>query len=71
MKSLDSVPQSHIKKLVEDAEVIVSAPILEYSPLLSEVEMVQIIASGIQGDALSAVARRISISEEISAATVD
>ena len=65
MKSLDSVPQSHIKKLVEDAEVIVSAPILEYSPLLSEVEMVQIIASGIQGDALSAVARRISISEEI------
>ena len=71
MKSLDSVPQSHIKKLVEDAEVIVSAPILEYSPLLSEVEMVQIIASGIQGDALSAVARRLSISEEISAATVD
>lgn len=71
MKSLDSVPQSHIKKLVEDAEVIVSAPILEYSPLLSEVELVQIIASGIQGDALSAVARRISISEEISAATVD
>jgi len=71
VKSLDSVPQSHIKKLVEDAEVIVSAPILEYSPLLSEVEMVQIIASGIQGDALSAVARRISISEEISAATVD
>ena len=71
MKSLDSVPQSHIKKLVEDAELIVSAPILEYSPLLSEVEMVQIIASGIQGDALSAVARRISISEEISAATVD
>ena len=71
MKSLDNVPQSHIKKLVEDAELIVSAPILEYSPLLSEVEMVQIIASGIQGDALSAVARRISISEEISAATVD
>ena len=71
MKSLDSVPQSHIKKLVEDAEVIVSAPILEYSPLLSEVEFVQIIASGIQGDALSAVARRLSISEEISAATVD
>jgi len=71
VKSLDSVPQSHIKKLVEDAEVIVSAPILEYSPLLSEVEMVQIIASGIQGDALSAVARRLSISEEISAATVD
>ena len=71
MKSLDSVPQSHIKKLVEDAEVIVSAPILEYSPLLSEVELVQIIASGIQGDALSAVARRISISEDISAATVD
>ena len=71
MKSLDSVPQSHIKKLVEAAELIVSAPILEYSPLLSEVEMVQIIASGIQGDALSAVARRISISEEISAATVD
>lgn len=71
VKSLNNVPQSLIKKLAEDAEIIVSAPILEYSPLLSEIELVQIIASGIQGGALNAVARRAGISEDISAAIVD
>lgn len=71
IKSLDNVPKQVVKKLAKDAEVIVAAPILEYSPLLSEVELVQIIAGGIQGGALSAIARRTGIGEPVSTAIVD
>lgn len=71
VKSLENVPKNIITKLAHDAEVIVSAPILEYSPLLSELELVQIIAGGIQGGALSAVARRVGIGESVTDAIVD
>lgn len=71
VKFLENVPKPIISKLAHDAEEIVTAPILEYSPLLSELELVQIIAGGIQGAALSAVARRKGISKQVSSAIVD
>ncbi|NQV99777.1 MAG: DUF2336 domain-containing protein [Rhodospirillales bacterium] len=71
IKRLENVPKHIITKLAHDAEAIVSAPILEYSPLLSELELVQIIAGGVQGAALIAVARRIGIGEAVSSAIVD
>lgn len=71
IKSLHNVPKKIITKLALDTEDIVSAPILEYSPLLSETELVQIIAGGIQGGALSAVARRKGIGEAVSDAIVE
>ncbi len=71
IKSLENVPKHIVKRLATDAESIVSAPILEYSPLLSELELVQIIAGGIQGEALSAVARRRGIGEVLSSAIVE
>ncbi len=71
VKFLENVPKPIIKKLAHDAEEIVAAPILEYSPLLSELELVQIIAGGIQGAALLAVARRKGISEQVSDAIVE
>lgn len=71
IKSLENVPKEIIMKLAHDTEDIVSAPILEYSPLLSELELVQIIAGGVQGAALIAVAGRIGIGEVVSSAIVD
>jgi len=68
IKSLTNVPKKVIKNLAQDVESIVSAPILEYSPLLNEQELVQIIASGIQGGALIAVAKRHGISDVVSGA---
>ncbi len=70
IKSLENVPKKLIRKLAEDTEVIVAAPILEYSPLLSETELVQIIAGGIQGVALIAVAQRMGIGVPVSSAIV-
>jgi uncharacterized protein (DUF2336 family) len=71
IKSLDNIPKKLVKKLAHDLDDIVSAPILEYSPLLNEQELVQIIAGGIQGRALTAVARRQGIGDAVSEAIAD
>jgi uncharacterized protein (DUF2336 family) len=68
IKHLDNVPKDTVKLLAEDTEAVVSAPILEYSPLLNEQELVQIIASGIQGSALLAIASRNGIGSDVAEA---
>jgi len=68
IKSLDSVPKDIVVKLAHDAEEIVQAPILEFSPLLSEQELIQIIAGGVQGGALGAIARRKGLASSVSEA---
>ncbi len=45
IKRLDCVPKSIIEALARDAEESVSAPILEYSPLLADNDLLEIIAS--------------------------
>jgi len=71
IKTLSNVPKKVVKSLAHDIDAAVSAPILEYSPLLSEQELIQIIAGGIQGRALFAVARRRKNSEKVSEAIVE
>jgi len=66
LKSSDSVPRELIKNLAKDIEQIVAAPVLEYSPLLSDEDLLEIMAGGIANGALSAIAKRSSVSEEVS-----
>jgi hypothetical protein len=47
-KHLDYLPKDVVNRLARDAEEAVSAPILEFSPLLNDSELIQIIAGGIQ-----------------------
>nr|WP_273543376.1 DUF2336 domain-containing protein [Sneathiella sedimenti] len=56
--------------LAKDVEEIVASPILEYSPLLSDNDLLEIMASGIAAGALPAVARRPNLSEDVSDAVV-
>ncbi len=70
IKYLANVPKLVVKRLAHDLEQTVSTPVLEYSPLLSEQELLQIIAGGVQGGALEAIARRRGISERVSDAVV-
>ncbi len=70
IKSLDCVPKPIIDALAHDAEESVAAPILEYSPLLSDNDLLEIIASARAQNALAAVARRRGISEAVSDAIV-
>jgi uncharacterized protein (DUF2336 family) len=70
IKTLDCVPKDIISALSRDAEDIVSVPILEYSPLLSDNDLVEIVASARATSALAAVARRRGVSEKVSEAIV-
>jgi len=70
IKALDCVPADVVAKLARDAEAIVSVPILEYSPLLSDNDLLEIIASARAQGALAAIARRRGLSESVSDAIV-
>jgi len=65
IKTLDCVPKNVIKKLSRDVEEV-AAPILEYSPLLSDADLVEIISSAQARFALTAIARRRPLSANIS-----
>lgn len=66
IKRSDAVPKHIVRKLAEDVEETVSCPILEYSPLLNDDDLREIIASGISQNALVAIASRASVSEALS-----
>lgn len=70
LKESVDAPKNIIMDLAKDVEEIVASPILEYSPLLSDNDLLEIMASGIAAGALPAVARRPGLSEDVSEAVV-
>jgi uncharacterized protein (DUF2336 family) len=66
IKHLHCVPKSVVDRLARDIEQIVAAPILEYSPLLSDADLVEIIAGAEAEHALRAIAKRQPLSSEVS-----
>ena len=70
LRNATNVPAHLIRRLAEDLEDIVSAPVLEYSPLLSETDLLDIIARGMRSRALVAIARRRGLREPVSDALV-
>lgn len=70
IKSLENMPVQIVEQLAWDAEDQVAMPVLEYSPLLSDRQLVEIIRSGIDGGALAAIARRYKLTSPVTAAVV-
>jgi len=70
IKHLDCVPRDIALRLAQDVDELVAAPILEYSPLLSDADLMEIIAGGQVQQILAAVARRRPLGEEVSDALV-
>ncbi|MFQ5785507.1 MAG: DUF2336 domain-containing protein [Alphaproteobacteria bacterium] len=66
IKHCDTVPRPIIRTLAQDVELIVAAPVLEYSPLLSDEDLLEIIASDPVQGALSAVSRRATVNTAVS-----
>jgi len=66
IKALPCVPKDVVLSLANDIDETVSVPILEYSPLLSDTDLLEIIASARAQSALAAVARRRGVSERVS-----
>jgi uncharacterized protein (DUF2336 family) len=70
IKSLACVPHEIVERLAGDVEIVVAGPILEYSPLLSDADLLEILASAKAEEALAAVARRRPLSPALSDAIV-
>jgi uncharacterized protein (DUF2336 family) len=66
IKYLDCIPREIVLRLAQDVESVVAAPILEYSPLLSDADLIEIIACGQVQEVLTAVAKRNPVSEPVS-----
>ncbi len=70
IKRASTVPKHIVMKLALDTEAIVSTSVLEYSPLLSDADLIEIIAAGTAQEALSAVSRREGLSGDVSDALI-
>jgi uncharacterized protein (DUF2336 family) len=70
IKRSAAVPRHIVLKLAHDLNEIVSASIIEYSPLLSDSDLLEIIASAKVGEAVAAVGRRAEVSEVVADAVV-
>jgi uncharacterized protein (DUF2336 family) len=70
IKLATTVPQRLILRLAEDIEAIVAAPVLEYSPLLSAFDLLEIIAGGAETGSLISLSRRRGLDEPVVDAVV-
>jgi len=66
LKDIADAPPEVIRQLARDAELVVSGPILEFSPVLSVEDLLEIIAGEPIGGALSAVSRRQDLGGAVS-----
>ena len=70
IKTLDCIPKFIVLTLAKDLDALVAAPILEYSPLLSDADLMEIVATAQVEEVLAAVAKRKTVSVELSEAIV-
>jgi uncharacterized protein (DUF2336 family) len=70
IKTLDCLPKRIVERLARDVEEV-AAPILEYSPLLSDADLVEIISSAQARFALTAIAKRRPLSANVSEAIAE
>ncbi len=66
LKDVAHAPADVIKTLARDTESAVAAPILQFSPVLSDDDLIEIIRSGPTAGGLNAIARRRKIGENVS-----
>jgi uncharacterized protein (DUF2336 family) len=66
LKDIAHAPPDVIKLLARDVELVVCAPVLEYSVVLTEEDLLEIISSASVKGALSAISSRKGLSENMS-----
>ena len=65
LKDVASAPPSVIRRLARDAELSVCQPVLEFSPMLTDEDLLDIIASDPVQGSLAAVSRRAHVGETV------
>jgi uncharacterized protein (DUF2336 family) len=66
LKDVTSAPVEVIRRLAHDLELAVAAPVLEFSPILTDEDLIAVIESAPVKGALSAISRRATVSPKIS-----
>lgn len=70
LKDVADAPPELVRQLAADAELAVASPVLQFSPLLTDADLLEIIRGKHAEGALTAVARRSNVTEAISDAIV-
>ncbi len=70
IKHSADVPKFIVSTLARDLESLVAAPVLEYSPLLSDTDLMEIIAAAKAEEVLAAIARRKPLDPKVADAIV-
>ncbi len=70
LKDYADAPAAIIRRLARDAELIVSEPILSFSPVLTDEDLIEIIAGNPPEGARAAIARRKNLRDKVSDAIV-
>lgn len=70
LKDVASAPPHVIQQLARDAEAVVACPVLEFSPLLSDRDLMEIIETGSGSRQLTAISRRAGVGEQVADAIV-
>lgn len=68
LKDVAGAPRHVIQRLARDSELAVAAPVLAFSPLLSDDDLLEIIRSPAVAGAVTAISRRAGVSEAVSEA---
>ncbi len=71
LKEYADAPPEIIRQLAWDAEVLVSGPILEYSPVLTDDDLIEIINRGSSTGRLNAISKRENVSGSVVDAIVE
>ncbi|MSO88598.1 MAG: DUF2336 domain-containing protein [Rhodospirillaceae bacterium] len=70
LKDVADAPRSVIKHLSRDAALEVAAPVLQFSPLLTDEDLLEIIGASPSSGALGAISRRAGLGGQVSDAIV-
>ena len=70
LKSLSTAPAAVIGRLARDTETVVAAPVLQFSPVLGDDDLMEIIDSGCASGQLQAISRRGRVSPGVADAVV-
>jgi len=70
LQEVASAPSHVIRRLARDVAEVVACPVLEFSPLLSDQDLLEIIESGGDSGRLSAISRRQGVGAQVTDAIV-
>jgi hypothetical protein len=70
LKDLTNAPHHLIQELARDLEIRVAGPVLQYSPILTDEDLLEIISAGPIRGALSAIAKRRHVGDRLADAIV-